>query len=568
MNQSISGAIGLVRGPGILPHTLTVVSSDSQRLLKIGEFVTYNVKSDGHDRVVLARVIERKPLRLYPNGFLVDPDLSPGMLAAVLGYSGERSELFEFVVETVGYFDPVLRDFINPRLVPKAGSPIYLAPDDFLSQVLSRRKVEEVGGANIGSLLSRPAGHVPVILDLDAVCSTHLAIIASTGAGKSYLAGVLIEEMLRTNNRAALLVIDPHGEYDTLADMQVKLAVDDYSPEVSIYRPGEVKIRVGSLSMADLRYLLPDMSDRMEYVLRLAFRRVQNRSRRQHAGEPDRWRLDELFTELKAIGQLEDPENDESETSEEGGKYKDTTDAVLWRLSTALDNSQVFDNLQQADMRKIVHPGKCAVMQLNEVDPRQQQVIVAAFLRRLYQARVKTQRGEASENENQDFYLPYPVYIMIEEAHHFAPTKGDAISAEILKTILAEGRKFGVGVGLISQRPGKLDADVLSQCNTQFLLRIVNPVDQARVRESVESVGQDLIAELPALTKGQAIIAGAAVNTPIICRVRTRLTPHGAEDISAPKQWMTYFSDSEIQRRQRGAATEDITPPKSRKFKT
>ena len=71
-----------------------------------------------------------------------------------------------------------------------------------------------------------------------------------------------------------------------------------------------------------------------------------------------------------------------------------------------------------------------------------------------------------------------------------------------MKTILSEGRKFGVAVGLISQRPGKLDADVLSQCMTQFILRIVNPVDQARVAESVESVGRDLLQELPALSKG------------------------------------------------------------------
>ena len=85
--------------------------------------------------------------------------------------------------------------------------------------------------------------------------------------------------------------------------------------------------------------------------------------------------------------------------------------------------------------------------------------------------------------------------------------------SQVLKTILSEGRKFGVAVGLISQRPGKLDADVLSQCMTQFILRIVNPVDQARVAESVESVGRDLLKELPALSKGQAIVAGTAVNT-------------------------------------------------------
>jgi DNA helicase HerA-like ATPase len=97
-------------------------------------------------------------------------------------------------------------------------------------------------------------------------------------------------------------------------------------------------------------------------------------------------------------------------------------------------------------------------------------------------------------------------------------------------------------VGLVSQRPGKLDGDALSQCNTQCLLRIINPLDQNKVRESVEAVGQEIINELPALTKGQAIIAGAGVNTPLLCQVRTRYTPHGAPDIAAPQVWHRYLA--------------------------
>jgi len=116
---------------------------------------------------------------------------------------------------------------------------------------------------------------------------------------------------------------------------------------------------------------------------------------------------------------------------------------------------------------------------------------------------------------------------------------------------LAEGRKFGVAVGLISQRPGKLDPDVLSQCNTQFLMRIINPVDQGRVAESVESIGRDLINELPALNKGQAIIAGAAVNTPVLCNIRPRHTPHGANDLHAPSEWLRFFEADKSAERDR-----------------
>ena len=108
--------------------------------------------------------------------------------------------------------------------------------------------------------------------------------------------------------------------------------------------------------------------------------------------------------------------------------------------------------------------------------------------------------------------------------------------------MLAEGRKFGIGVGLISQRPGKLDADVLSQCQTQCIMRIVNEIDQKSVAAAIEGVGRDLLDNLPALSKGQVIVAGAAVNTPVICRVRQRYTQHGGESKDAPDMWQKHFS--------------------------
>src|SRR5437660_8622605 len=100
-----------------------------------------------------------------------------------------------------------------------------------------------------------------------------------------------------------------------------------------------------------------------------------------------------------------------------------------------------------------------------------------------------------------DSYLPYPVFALLEEAHRFAPAGATVVSTNILKQILSEGRKFGVGIGLITQRPGKLDQDVLSQCMTQFIMRIVNPIDQQTIASSVEGVGRKMLDELPALTK-------------------------------------------------------------------
>ena len=176
---------------------------------------------------------------------------------------------------------------------------------------------------------------------------------------------------------------------------------------------------------------------------------------------------------------------------------------------------------------------------------------MATLLRRLNKARMETERGKVHAGE---FYLPYPVFVLIEEAHHFAPSGTEVVSTAILKQVLAEGRKFGIGVGLISQRPGKLDADVLSQCQTQCIMRIVNEIDQKSVAAAIEGVGRDLLDNLPALSKGQVIVAGAAVNTPVICRVRSRVTRHGGESKDAPDIWHKYFGPEAQESRRRSEA--------------
>lgn len=540
----MSQILARVKAPGDRPHTFVMVSPDTEQQLRHGEFVSYSMRIDGKEQLILARIIDRRAIRLYPDSFLANPALDPNIISATVGYSGSSSDLSEITAEIIGYYDETFRDFINPGIVPRVGIPISLAENDYLSKVLSRVKPDETGSATMGWLSSRAKDNVNIAVDIDAIASTHLAIIASTGAGKSYTASVLVEEMLHSKNRAAILVIDPHGEYETLAQIanHAQFKNDNYRPSVSIRKPGQVKIRVGTLPISDFRYLLPNLSDRMAYVLGIAYDKVQKHSRRQFDGDSTRWTVNDLEVALQDIADDEDSD------------YGASAGALVWRLNSTIQvgDDRVFDNNQQTSLTDLLKPGNCTVMQLNQVDQREQQVIVASLMRRIYQARLKTERDEA--NEGDDYYLPYPVFVMIEEAHNYAPANANAVSTGVLKQVLSEGRKFGVGVGLISQRPGKLDPDVLSQCNTQFLLRIVNPVDQARVAESVESIGRDLIKELPALNKGQAIISGVAVNTPVICQIRKRFTPHGGEGTRASEAWQRFFGEEQMQARERNSA--------------
>jgi DNA helicase HerA-like ATPase len=550
--------IGTAKGPGDHPHAFLFITPDDDGHCKIGEFVFYAMPGPDGQRNVLGRITRRAPVRLFPDSFMASPEVSPAEVAAAVGYLDDEDELFEVSVAVMGHFDPRLNAFVNPRVLPRSGSPIYLAPSEMLSEVLSKRKLGQRGAAYVGWLLSRAQGDVPVVLDVNEFTSTHLSIIAGTGSGKSYLAGVTIEELMKPENKGCVLIADPHGEYDTLVEManRPEFAENGYRPRVRVFKPQQVKVRMSNLTLDDLRYLLPTLGERMEWILTEAYGRVSRMGAGGNGGAFDgQWTLNDLLNVIGDIGQ---------EQMDQGMDYSSSIQGLRWRIERQFKNSPNFDDKEHLDLNSLFRPGQCTVLQLNEIDQRDQQAIVATLLRRLLRARMDTEKGKVREDDER--YLPYPAFVLLEEAHHFAPASADVISANILKQVLSEGRKFGVGVGLISQRPGKLDQDVLSQCMTHFIMRIVNPVDQSSVASAVESVGRDLLDELPALSKGQVVIAGSSLNTPVICQTRTRLTRHGGTSIDAADEWERYFADQDG--RARDAAVVDFRTRRDQIFRS
>lgn len=564
----LDACVGLAKGPGEKPHQFTFVTPDREDSLPVGEYVYYSLPNDGGGLQVVCRIDERVEARNYPDSFLSHPEVSPLEVAALLGHADEDSELFVLTAGVLGYFDRGVSEFVNPRRLPRVGHPIYRASAALLQQVLNRRSVGEPGGAHIGSLLSRPPDEVPIVMDAARFTSTHLAIIAGTGSGKSYLAAVLVEELLRPSNRACVLIVDPHGEYDSLAEMSnleefyapAGGGLGEYRPAVKVLSPEQVKVAYRSLELDDLRYLLGrDLSGKQSYALGVAYRNAE-RATEGH------WTLADLKKAIRdwaqdaAVG----PDGEASSTADIDASAGGTAAALIWRLNNVLGRSEsrIFDDHQDLSLQDLFRPGQCTVLQLSQVAEREQQVVVATLLRRLYKARLATEKELAAPGD--PTYLPYPAFVILEEAHNFAPASADLVTSDQLKRILSEGRKFGVGVCLISQRPGRLDPDVLSQCMTQVLLRISNEVDQARVAQSVESVGRALMDELPGLSKGQAIVAGMSVNTPVLVRVRPRLTRHQAQDPDAPARWRSYFDTREEERRRRDEALPARRPPPTR----
>src|SRR6266699_2232952 len=296
--------VGITKGPGEATHEFTFVSRDDEQVLKNGEYVYYELSESGATdpnlngdtalpRRVLGRIIKRIPLQLYPDTFLAEPEISPTQVAAMVGYDALTNELFELHVAIMGYYEHATGSFINPWIPPQSGKQIFLADDEMLTHILSRKRAGQNGSATIGSLLTRASGAVPIVLSVKDLVSTHLAIIASTGAGKSYLASVIIEELMQPYNKASVLILDPHGEYGTLSEIanaeqfseESKEARESigrggsYRAQVRVYKPDQVKVRLSSLNIGDMRHLLSEMTEKQQYLLNRALRKVNETKR-------------------------------------------------------------------------------------------------------------------------------------------------------------------------------------------------------------------------------------------------------------------------------------------------
>jgi DNA helicase HerA-like ATPase len=534
---------GTVKGPGLLPHEYLFITRDNKKT-RIGEFVYYEAEVGDGRRQIVGTINSRRLVRNLPDTFLADPGTPPSSVSSLIGLDADALEIYEITVSTVGYFSTRLNDFVNPRIPPQPGDPIYLASSETLSRMLSPRQAAQPGSAHIGSLLTREPGEVPIVLSVKDVVSTHLAILASTGSGKSYTAGVLVEELMQSHNRASVLIVDPHGEYHTMQAIQGEdqFAGDDgYRPEVKIFTPDKIKVRFSTLTEADVKYLLPEgTSDKMLHFLGQAFRSLNDQLKAEG-------KRDYLYSYYDLRDHVQKQQfGKEGENAGDGGNVS-SIQGLLWRLDARFDRPDgIFSADEHIPLQDMFRPGRCTILQLSDIEQHEQQVIVGTLLRRVNKARMMTVREEATSGEN---FLNYPVFTLLEEAHRFAPAGASVVSTNVLKQILSEGRKFGVGIGLITQRPGKLDQDVLSQCMTQIIMRIVNPIDQQTVAQSVEGAGRAMLAELPALTKGQAIISGVGINTPVMCRIRPRLTKHGGETFDAPAEWMKWHSSGEQTKR-------------------
>jgi uncharacterized protein len=406
-----------------------------------------------------------------------------------------------------------------PRHGVKPGSTVDLAPDTLLDDIL--RQDGRVA-AHIGTLSTRES--VRVCLDVNELVSRHCAVLAMTGAGKSYTVGVLVEELMA--KRGSVVVFDVHGEFKGMEFAGSDVAVYD------VEGARRIKVDVSSLSTGDLVNLMPDLTstqrDLLDEVLGLADRFF------------DKYDLENVHKILETLYDIKKGDKGGGAEMFPSNILKSITKKVgvstvgaLMRRIKRLERMGVF-SVEGTPLNEIVKPNQLTVINLSEADERVSDIIVAAVCRGVFDGRKRYMRREDGSG------VRVPTLLVIEEAHNFAPraVEGDySPSRAIIRKIAREGRKFGVGLCVVSQRPNKLDADVLSQCNTQIIMKIVNPADQEYIRQSVETVTEDIVRDLPSLGRGEAIVVGSAIRLPVPVKIRRRVTKISGEDVDIVGEW-------------------------------
>jgi len=392
---------------------------------------------------------------------------------------------------TVGY----KRDnqILIPRTPFKPEERVYSADRDLIMSVMGLKK-SKVNNIYLGLL----EGHdIPVYLDVKKSIGKHMSILAKTGAGKSYTVAVILEELLKAN--VPCIIIDPHGEYSSLkyenddydAMLQFNVKPRSYENEVTEYaaniitNPKAEKLTLKSrFSLDELIEIMPmRLNDKQKSIAYDAMRRLENLE----------YTIQDIINAVRL---------DKSKA-----KWK-----VISGLET-LRNSGIFEG-KPISMKQLVRKGNASIINLKGVEPRIQELILAKIAKDLFNT---IKLGEIS-----------PFFFLVEEAHNFCPERGfgDALSSQILRTIASEGRKFGLYLCVVSQRPARVDKNVLSQCNMQIILKVTNPNDLRAIGQSIEGFTPGMEDDIKQLSIGQALVVGECVEQPITANIRARESKH------------------------------------------
>jgi len=426
---------------------------------------------------------------------ILDPRDVERLVKVVRGH--ERVYYYRGRVRIVGNLDHNGRVSIPP-VPPPPGTEVFRAPPTILRRIFSPA---EDGWVKVGTLLREPT--VEVRVNVNKIVSKHLGILAMTGMGKSNLVALLSKRIGELGG--TVIIFDYHGEYTNMFFRNVHVNV--ITPQINPY-----KLEFDEL--ARLLGLRPNAT-RQRMVLLECFENLKN-------GDDKKYGMS-FFDKLRNCIQ--------GKALRVGEPAQKVLESLITysRLLCKIIDEKVEDVLERIEL------GAINVVDLSELRASQADAVVAHWLQRVLEERKLALWSRYSSGSL--VKLPIPVVVVLEEAHVFIPIDEDTATKKTAEHIAREGRKFGVGMIVVSQRPRGLDPNILSQMGSLAVLRIAHPEDRYYIAKHCEAVTQELVEELSALNVGEALLLGEWVRIPTVAKVDYVPEKRVGIDLDAVAEW-------------------------------
>ena len=440
---------------------------------------------------------------------------------------------------------------------PLPQQTVYLTPKAELRYIYGDFKGAVIRiGEHVG------AGRAPCYANLNELLGKHTAILGSTGVGKSAAVAAIIHSVIQRGEdesyskwKPQVVILDPHNEYGKAFAEHKRLSTDE-----------------GTLS---LPYWLLDLDEtiglligKTEYAATSQANIVKNAllSARSKAAE-DVLGLDpnKLTVDAPVPYVLGDPAGLDEFGELGGTKYEtglvgainaqrpnnrnkrdhEDYNKVLRKLDSLIKDERLAFMMRSWDggkdpivsvLAQILGDGAAVrIVDLSGVPNEVAGTASAAVARTLFSLKIWQSGAEREKS---------PILLVCEEAHRYVPNSGEAqyeAAQNAIKRVAKEGRKYGIGLFLVSQRPSEVEATVLSQCNSWIVLRITNEADRAHVRGILPDSMAGLTKMLSGLRRQEAIFVGQAAMLPSRIMIRDLEDDQlpRSSDINFDKGWQT-----------------------------
>ncbi|MFL6430427.1 MAG: ATP-binding protein [Nitrososphaeraceae archaeon] len=464
--------LGIVVGP-TKPDQITF---EARRPVSLGEYVM--ILSSQQKKIL--GVIESSSIK---SDALSDniSNFQEAMESKQVASKNKRDKSYKANVKILGLLEELKKcKTILPEIPPLPGTEVMETKPDELKSIFDPTNDEWL---RIGTLLRQK--DVDVKININKVATRHLGILAMTGMGKSNVVTLIAKAV--SEIPGTMVIFDYHDDYKGLRIRNANLIPAKINPRL-----------LSADKFADV-IEIRDIADIQKTILSKAF----DDDLKKRTGD-DFWQT--LEENIKNLEQIEKRNKSSAE------RVRDKVKEAHRRLSNILQ-------ADAADPVAMIKEGKINIISLLELNEKQANIAISFYLESLLSDRKNAKNQMHSEGSGGFVRFKSPIIVVIEEAHVFIPKQEYTDTKYFAAKVAREGRKFGVGLIVVSQRPRSIDSNVLSQLGSLAIMKVVQQEDQTQIASTSESLTTNLTEQLPSLNPGEALLIGQWVNLPSFAKI-------------------------------------------------